>query len=707
MFHSLSISKKVHIPLIASLLAGFVIIVVNYYFSVKEIRNDVYSKQLKTLQSFFKDSLANKGNIAISNVINLSKNSDVLRALKENDRTIAIKGLNQLSKEFKAHTKYKNIKIHIHDKNVRSFLRAWKPQKWGDDLTGFRKTIVKVKAEKNPIYGIELGRAGLIMRGLSPIMENGIYYGSVEFMQGLNSIVKDGVKKHDIQTLIFMDNRYLTTATKLKDAPKVGDFTLAVKPQIVNAKLFEEVKGLEIGRQDGQVSDNFFVTSVPIHDFSGALIGYAVLGKDLSDVEHIISQSENSLLQQLVMMAIVDIVVLILLMYIIKRAVINPILRLDDIAKELSEGDADLSKRLDVESQDEIGRAAQSFNVFIDKVEKVALEAQKSAKDAEASKADIQLQMKQNSMTLKLSEGMLDASIDNSGDIQENMKHNIESINTINALNQNTKEVINTVTHQTNEVMDSINKISETIVQSHSNSEILNENVMEIYTIIGLIKDISDQTNLLALNAAIEAARAGEHGRGFAVVADEVRKLAERTQKATSEIESNISVLKQSSLQMVENSERSDQLAQQSTEKLELFRSTLAKLVDNVDTIKVDNEKISIELFYTMSKLDHMIYKFKAYSCVFDAQLKETFECHESCDYKDLKEQKHNESQMKLLQQADVPHKQVHDVIIKVMEIVKQGDILEHSSEVIKLFNEAESASKKLFSIFNDISHQA
>lgn len=135
-------------------------------------------------------------------------------------------------------------------------------------------------------------------------------------------------------------------------------------------------------------------------------------------------------------------------------------------------------------------------------------------------------------------------------------------------------------------VVESMRKMEETMNHFKHNIDGLSSSVSDIEGIVGLINDIADQTNLLALNAAIEAARAGEHGRGFAVVADEVRQLAEKTQKATTEIKMKLNVLKEHSDSAVRSTDEGLEVIQDGVERINHTNATFQHISQMINGVR-------------------------------------------------------------------------------------------------------------------------
>jgi methyl-accepting chemotaxis protein len=524
-------------------------------------------------------------------------------------------------------------------------------------------------------------------------------------MQGLNSVVKDARNKYGYDMAIVMKDEFLSTATALANAPKSGSYVLAVNETAINKDFFADLKNFNlVDVKNYQMDHKYFIVSEPIKDFSGKVVGYAVIGETIEKVERMVSKSEDSLIRQVYIMLAVDMFILFFLIVVINRGVSGPLKGLENIANELSQGEADLSQRLPVNSNDEIGKASRSFNNFLEKVEQIAYAAETEARNAEESKKEVEKSLEKNNLNIALSNNMIEGSIENANNLRNSMEQNIKSVNEVNSLNESNSEVIRRVTESTNDIIETISNITQMTDESRESSEHLNTNVEEIFSVISLIKDISDQTNLLALNAAIEAARAGEHGRGFAVVADEVRKLAERTQKATSEVEANISVLKQNSMSMSENSEKIERYTHESHEKLDTFKETLNEMVANAEKIRNDNSAIGHEFFANIAKLDHMIFKSSAYSSALDSKCNETLGDHTACRFGKwyVDEGKKEFGVHPSFSEIEKPHKEVHDSIIKAMKEFKNPESI-NPEEIVRLFKQAEQSSKELFRLLDDM----
>lgn len=431
------------------------------------------------------------------------------------------------------------------------------------ELIRFKETLERTKKAKKELEKIssDVSRKIEILSQTSDTKTVELVQNNAEIKQIRDSVVissaannlRDMLKSLRVKE---MDDAYLLTDKGEKqifsELEELLNYTLYLKRKVrkdpeskkLVAEIFSELQKYDLGFKNyiAQVRELYEERSTIFSQLSEITSLTQALSSNLNKEAAKVRQAMKI---EVITLLFVIIALVLIVMPILAKSILRPIGRLTETTKELSSGDGDLTRQLNIETNDEIGVASHYINRFLQLVHEVISEAKESGSENMAISEHLNEVRRRFEAIMEREAAMLSQITETSSEVKRSLESNVEDANDTRRDVQKVNKTLQDVHRQITGMVDEIQENAHREAELADRLNTLLTSVQDVKSVLQVIEDIADQTNLLALNAAIEAARAGEHGRGFAVVADEVRKLAERTQKSILEINTTVNTIVQ------------------------------------------------------------------------------------------------------------------------------------------------------------------
>jgi len=365
-----TIGGKINIYIIGIAIISLIVAYAILFKHLKATEKSVYKETKQALKVLAHSQIKVKTQIGKTNAISIANDEQIKKSLRTNERQWAIQALSKIPIRMKNDTEYKNIKIHVHTKKNKSFIRSWNIDKFGDDLSSFRASIVEVHKIKKTISTFEVGNAGLSLRSITPITDdNDKLLGSLEFMQGLNSVSKV-FDKRDQAFLLLMDENL-----KRKPIPADKQFkNYGISQKFINKDFLRNAKKIDMSQlfKDGYLKDDkYFYTYIDIKDFKDKKLGIALLGKPIELTNKLIDDKKELIYIALIIIFVMSLATIITTIIVIKKVVTNPLQKFQNnflnFFKYLNKENTNI-ELVEINSKDEIGEMSRIVNENVVKV---------------------------------------------------------------------------------------------------------------------------------------------------------------------------------------------------------------------------------------------------------------------------------------------------------------------------------------------------